>query len=201
MAAGVVTVLGFTVLHQLLISDIWFSVVPMSVAGAACGASLAWSYTLQFRPATVSTWWGFVTMHTVLLLGLGGVSVALFDPVVPMAALVAANEPPSELIGQAMPLTLAFIVAVAAIPSLLWGRTLPKLVANTVTSALLILLLGLNVSVLGLVDMSSGSPLVVLEFLALLVVIMIGYGTAFYLIERRRFFAGGPGPESAPRHR
>ena len=186
--AGVLTVIGFAVVHQLLISDIWFSFLPMAVAGAACGASLAWSYKLQFRSASLTTWWRFVALYTCLLLTLGGVSVLLFDPVVPMAVLIAANEPPSELIAQALPLTAAFIVVAAAIPSLLWGRSPKKVGSNLVTSTLLIILLGLNVSVLGLVDMSGGSPFVVIEFLALLVVIMLGYGLAFPLLARKGLF-------------
>jgi len=183
--SGASTVVAFTALHQLLISDIWFSFAPMLIAGVACGASLAWSYRLQFEPATSHGWWSFVTLHTVLLLGLGGASVAMFDPTVPMAALIAANEPPAELIAQAMPLTLGWIALAAITPTLLWGRSLKALASNSLTSALLILLLGLNVSALGLVDMSGGSPFVVLEFLGLLVVIMLGYGTTFRVMERR----------------
>lgn len=197
--SGAVTVVAFTVLHQLLISDIWFSFVPMLVAGVACGASLAWSYRLQFELATPRRWWSFIGMHTLLLLGLGAVSVAMFDPAVPMAALIAANEPPAELIAQAIPLTVGWIVIAAALPSLLWGRSMKGLASNSLTSTLLILLLGLNVSVLGLVDISGGSPFVVFEFLALLVAIMLGYGATFHLMERGGLFAeasvaGGPEP-------
>ena len=192
--AGLITVLGFTILHQLLISDIWFSFLPMALAGIACGASLASSYTLQFTPATRRSWWGFILLHTTMLLALGGVSVLLFEPVVPMAVLIAANEPPSELIAQAMPLTVAFIAGVAAMPSLLWGRGVRALTSNTVTSVLLIVLLGLNVSVLGLVDMSGGSPFVVGEFLALLVAIMLFYALAFERLERRGLFADPAAP-------
>lgn len=197
--SGAVTVLGFTLLHQVLISDIWFSFVAMLFAGVACGATLAWSYDRQFPRPTPRQWWGFVVMHTALLLALGGVSVAIFDPAVPMAALLAANEPPAELIAQAMPLTVGWIVIAAALPSLLWGRSLKGLAANSLTSTLLVLLLGLNVSVLGLVEMSGGPPFVVLEFFALLVVIMLGYGATFRFLERRGLFRqaslrGGLGP-------
>ena len=182
-------VIAFAVLHQLLISDIWFSFMPMVIAGLACGASLAWSYDLQFRSAEPRTWVAFIALHTGLLLSLGGASVVLFDPVVPMAVLIAANEPPSELIAQAVPLTVAFIIVTAAIPSLLWGRSLAGCTSNVLTSALLIILLGLNVSVLGLVEMSGGSRWVVFEFLALLVAIMLIYGIGFLILERRGLFA------------
>ncbi|NNL47728.1 MAG: hypothetical protein HKO76_05130 [Acidimicrobiia bacterium] len=114
-----------------------------------------------------------------------------------MAVLIAANEPPSDLIAQALPLTVVFIVGVAALPSLLWGRGAKALASNTATALLLVLLLGLNVSVLGLVDMSGGSVSVVVEFLALLVVIMVGFGLAFQLLEDRGLFAESS-PEAPP---
>ena len=179
--AGFLTVLSFTVLHQILISNIWFSFVAMALAGALCGATLAWTYDLLFETASPRSWWGFILLHTGLLL-LGVASVLAFEPAVPMAALIAANEPPTELIGRAIPLTGAFIVVAALVPTFLWGRSLRKLASNLVTSAVLIVLLGLNVSVLGLVDMSVESRFVVVEFLALLVVIMLIYGTIFVLL-------------------
>ena len=77
----------------------------------------------------------------------------MFDPVIPMAVLIAANEPPSELIAQAMPLTVGFIVVAALATSLLWGRSVPKFASSLVTTTILFVLLGLNVSVLGLVEM------------------------------------------------
>lgn len=187
-AAGMITVLGFTVLHQLIISDIWFSFVPMLVAGAVCGAALAWSYVVLERPGTPSTWWAYVAVHTATLLLLGVASVLAFDPVVPMAVVVAANEPPTGLIARAMPLTAAFTVAAAGALSLLWGRSLPKFSASLVASAILVTLLGLNVSALGLVRLSGDGAWVVAEFLALIVVIMLGFGLAFLALERRSLF-------------
>ena len=100
-AAGVVTAVAFAALHELLNSDIWFSVVPMMFAGALCGGSLAWTYGLLFPAASLATWTSFVGLQIALLLLLGASSVVMFDPVTPMAVLIAANEPPSELIAQA----------------------------------------------------------------------------------------------------
>ena len=188
---GMFTVLWFTVLHQFLISDIWFSFVPMLLAGAACGACLAWNYDILFDRASVWTWAGFIGVHLSILLLLGAASVAVFEPVVPMAVVVAANEPPSELIRQALPLTGGCVVVAAIVTTLLWGRTPAKFGANLLSSFILILFLGLNVSVLGLVEMSTDSRGLVGEFLGLMALIMIGYGAAFLVVERRRFIVRG----------
>ena len=91
--AGVATSIGFALLHHILISDIWFSLAPMAIAGAICGGSLAWSYSLLFPRPALGNWFGYISLQTSLLLLLGAVSVATFDPIVPMAVLMAANEP------------------------------------------------------------------------------------------------------------
>ena len=44
--AGAFSALVFTVVHQVLISSIWFALPAMLGAGAVCGACIAWSYRL-----------------------------------------------------------------------------------------------------------------------------------------------------------
>jgi Mg2+/citrate symporter len=48
--AGAASTLVFTAIHHLFISNIWFSLLPMLIAGALCGLCLAWSYGRLFRP-------------------------------------------------------------------------------------------------------------------------------------------------------
>ena len=192
--SGIATALAFTVLHEFLISDIWFSWIPMVLAGAACGLCLSWTYGVMFPAARRSTWWAYVGLYVILLLALGAVSVWVFDPVVPMAVLIAANEPPTELIARAMPLTAVFIVAASGAVSGLWGRTIAQFLSCLVTSAVLIVLLGINVSVIGLVRMSDESFGVLGEFFALIVVIMVGFGAIYHGLERRRSFLASEAP-------
>lgn len=187
--AGVATAIAFAGLHELLISDIWFSVVPMMVAGVLCGVSLSWNYRLSFESPSAGRWLRYLSLHVALLIALGGISIAVFDPVVSISALIAANEPPRELIAQAMPLTVGFTLIAAGGASFLWGRTLPKFGSNLLTWAVLVFLFGLNVSVLGLVDMSGdGAARPVVEFFLLLIVIFLVYGAAYYALERRSSF-------------
>lgn len=39
--AGGLTVMGFTVLHDIIISDVWFGLMPMLIASVLCGLCLA----------------------------------------------------------------------------------------------------------------------------------------------------------------
>jgi hypothetical protein len=119
VAAGIFTAIAFTAFHHVLISDIWFAFIPMLVGGAACGASLAWTYDLLFQPASAWTWFIFTGLQTGLLL-----------------------------------------------------------------------LLVLNVSALGLVEMSRDSVYIVGAFLGLLVAIMLGYALALLAMERNGLFRG-----------
>lgn len=44
IVAGGVSALVFTILHGLIINQIWFMFIPMAIAGAMCGFFLSWSY-------------------------------------------------------------------------------------------------------------------------------------------------------------
>ena len=79
--AGATSAITFTALHQLIISNIWFSLVPMLVAGAVCGACLAWSYGCLFAQPSASTWWWYNLAYVALLALLGLTSIALFEPI------------------------------------------------------------------------------------------------------------------------
>lgn len=41
--SGGVAVVGFVVIHDIWISDIWFNIGPMVFAGALCGLIIVWS--------------------------------------------------------------------------------------------------------------------------------------------------------------
>jgi uncharacterized membrane protein YuzA (DUF378 family) len=187
-AAGAATTVAFAALHHLLISNIWFSLVPMILAGAACGMCLAWSYALLFARVSVAGWFGWNMLFFALFVLLGAVSVIVYTPVYSMEALIAGNEPPRELMWQAMPLTVAFTLAATAAISLAWGRTLRKAAVVLLTCTVLIVLLGLNVSVLGLVQMTQGMAAVLGGFFGLIAAIMLGNAAVFYALERKRLF-------------
>jgi hypothetical protein len=201
--AGAASTLVFTWVHDLVISDIWAMLAPMLVAGVACGASLAWSYRRVAARPSVAGWLGYTATHVVMLGLLGAVSVAVFEPVSTMAELVTADAPPDALIGRAMPLTVAYTLASAAVSTAGFARTLrgfgPVLAATT----LLVALLGLNVSVIGLVEIPAGSRVVVAELLGLVALLGAVFAGGAVVLERwlGDSAIGRPSirPEAAPR--
>lgn len=169
-AAGALAALVFAAVHALVIEDIWFSLMPMMVAGAICGATIGWSYGRVFEPS-IRTWLGYNASYVIALAVLGLVSVVTFEPRTTMAELLTLDGPPSDLIGEAFPLTIAFTLGTAVTLSLMFRRTLAAFGAILVTCSVLVLLLGLDVSVIGLVGIPTDSLYLVVELAGLIVVL------------------------------
>jgi hypothetical protein len=146
----------FTGIHQLLISSIWFALPAMLVAGALCGACLAGTYLLVAWTPSAAGWLRFNLLFLAMFVALGATSIAVFEPVTTIAALLQTNEPPRDLIGRALPMTAIFALAMALLLSALYRPRLVGALALTGTTVVLLLLLGLNISVLGLVEVAKG---------------------------------------------
>ena len=183
--AGTVSVLVFTIIHDILISDIWFSLLPMIVAGALCGLCVGWSYALLTDSPSIGNWLRYNLLYVVVLALLGVASVLAFEPSTSMAALIAANRPPEALIGQAMPLTVLFTLVAALLMTLLYGWNWTHFAAIMLTCAMIILLLGLNVSTIGLVSIPRGSLYLIGEMFGLILVLNLVYAGAFVALERK----------------
>lgn len=188
-AAGAVSAFAFTVIHGIMISDIWFAALIMMVAGALCGLCIGWSYALLVDRPSIGSWLRYNLLYVAMLMLLGVASVLLFEPVVSMAALLALNGPPDELIRQALPMTLLFTLASSLAIGLFYRSSWRQYGAILLTSAVLVLLLGLNVSTLGLVSIPRGAFYLVAEFLGLIVVINVVYVVVFIALEARRLTA------------
>lgn len=189
-ASGAFSALVFMVVHDLLISDIWFSLIPMLVSGALCGAAIAWTYAMLFpRPALLG-WLGYNSLYVAALVVMGLVSLLIYEPVATVAALIAAGGAPTELIRRATPLSAVSIVLTATLLHWLWGRGLGQFLALLLSSTLVIVLLGLNVSVLGLVEFDSQGWVLVLYTYALTVLLNLVYVGTFTGLERKTFREG-----------
>ena len=140
--AGALSTFAFTVIHHILISNIWFSFPFMAFAGALCGACIGWSYSLLFTRPTLNSWLGYNAVYVAMLMLLGAVSALLFEPVVSMATLMQSSGPPSALIEQALPMTLLFTLVCAVSIGLLFGRSRLQFGAILLTTTTLVLLLG-----------------------------------------------------------
>jgi hypothetical protein len=185
--SGALSALVFCVVHQLLISPIWFALVAMLVAGAVSGTSLAWSYILIARTPTVGSWIRYNFMYVVILLVLGAVSLIMFEPVTTIATLLKSNEPPRALIGQALPLTALFTIGSAGLLTVLYRPGLVGQLAILMTTLVIVLFLGLNISILGLVFVPKSSLYVAGEVVALIVALALVYSVSMAYVWRFAF--------------
>jgi hypothetical protein len=159
----------FGVIHQLIISPIWFSIVALLVAGAVCGTCLAWSYALIFVG---------------ILVGLGLVSLLMFKPVTTIPALLRSNAPPRALIAQALPVTAWFMAGSAVLLTVVYRPGWRGAVAILATTVVVVLSLGLNISILGLVFVPKASAYVLAEVLVLIVSLALVYAGVMGIIWR-----------------
>ncbi|MCH2514543.1 MAG: hypothetical protein MK134_03055 [Dehalococcoidia bacterium] len=184
--AGLVSALIFTIVHQIFISDIWFSIPIMLIAGALCGPSLGWSYGVLVSVPTLKNWLAYNLVYMAMFGILGAVSVAAFDPITTVEALIEVNESPNELIGKAMPLTVVFTFLMAGIVTVLSTRRWANFGSALLACVVLVLSLGLNVSIIGLVSLPSGSLYLVVELFALILALGVVFAVAFAILERKQ---------------
>ena len=183
--AGLVSALIFTIVHQIFISDIWFSIPIMLIAGALCGPSLGWSYGVLVSVPTFKNWLAYNLVYMAMFGILGAVSVAAFDPITTVEALIEVNESPNELIGKAMPLTVVFTFLMAGIVTVLSTRRWANFGFALLACVVLVLSQGLNVSIIGLVSLPSGSLYLVVELLLILALGVV-FAVAFAILERKQ---------------
>ena len=188
--AGAASVVIFAIVHHVFISDIWYSLLTMTVAGSVCGLCVAWTYQLLFDVHSASSFVRYNVVYVAMFVLLGAASVLVYEPVTTIAALTETDEPPLELIRRAMPMTVLFTLGTATLLSVLYGRSRRHFGAILLTCTVLILLLGLNVSVIGLVEIPSGSLYLVAELFGLIAVINLAYVASFIVLERKSLSRG-----------
>jgi hypothetical protein len=185
--AGVLSALVFTAIHQWLINPIWFALPVMLLAGGLCGMCLTWSYALVIDTPTVRSWLLYNLLYLVMFAALGLTSLIAFEPVTTIAALLQTNEPPRQLIGRALPVTGLFTLATAALLSVLYRPGWRGTAGILVTNVVLVLFLGLNISVLGMVAVPRAESGVLAEVFALLLALSVIYVAAVVVLERSRW--------------
>jgi hypothetical protein len=163
----------------------------MLVAGAICGVCLAWSYSLVVPTYAVRTWLRYNLFYLGMFVALGLTSMAAFEPVTTIAALLQTNEPPRALIGRALPVSGIFTLATAALLSLLYRPSWRGAGGLLVTAAVLVVVLGLNISILGLVEVPRAALGVLAEVVVLLVALGGTYSCVVMLLNRSRVGSEG----------
>lgn len=181
-----VSVLVFTWVHDLVISDIWAMLPVMAAAGAMCGTCLAWSYGVLVPGPSLRSWAGYVGAFIAMFGVLAVASVVVFEPVTTMAEVLEVGGPVDHLFGTALPLSVAFAVVFALFLVWRFGEGWSGLGPVLVTTAVLMAILGMNVSVIGLVDIPTDGWYLVAELLVLIVALGAVFGVAAALIDRTR---------------
>lgn len=156
----------------------------MLVAGAISGACLAWSYALAVGTRTVRTWVEYNALFVSVLVALGLTSLVVFDPVTTIPALLEANAPPRALIGRALPMTILFTVSSAAFLGVRYRAGWAAVGAILITTFVIVLMLGMNISILGLVSVPKTLLHVIAEVLALILALAIVYASTMAVFWR-----------------
>lgn len=180
--AGGLTVLGFTILHDLVISDIWFSLVPMLIAGVICGLCLAWSYRSTTGSRSAARWYGYNASYLLILMALGAVSLVVLEPRFTIAELMVADDPLGDLLPPAVPLLIVGPLVGTAITWALFGRNRGSIVPILVTQYIIGFLLGHNLAALGAVVWVSEIVPLVAEFVALTGALAVAYAISAHLM-------------------
>jgi hypothetical protein len=186
--AGAISAYSFALIHGFFISDIWFSLPVLLVAGAICGLCLGWTYGLLFEAPSLHTWLQYNALYVGMFVLLGCVSVLVYEPVTTLAAVMASNSPPGYLFKQALPVTIVSTILMAAIIGRLYARSLAQNAAVLLTCAVLVLLLGLNVSVIGLISIPRSSTYLIGELAGLILALNVVFAVVFVALEWKTFF-------------
>jgi hypothetical protein len=139
----------------------------------------------------VWSWLQYNVLYLAMFVALGLVSLIAFEPVTTIAELLRTNEPPRELIGRALPVTGLFTLATAALLSLHYRPGWRGVAGLVVTTAVLVLFLGLNISILGLVAVPRAALSVLGEVVTLLFTLTAVYVAVVLVLNRSRFDTAG----------
>jgi hypothetical protein len=181
--AGVTSATCFAAVHALFISDIWYAIVPTAVAASVCGACVAASFGILVRDPTVRGWLLYNATFVGLLTLLGIVSLAIYEPVTTIPTLLTLHGPPSWLFERTVPLQIGFTIAATALITPVFGRHWWHIGPVLVTATVLVIVLGLNVSIMGLVEIPRSSAYVVAELVGLILTIVVAYAVVFVVLQ------------------
>ncbi len=184
--SGGLTVLVFVMIHDLWISDIWFNIGPMVFSGAVCGLVIVWSYSKAVPEHSPRRWFVYNGFNAGLLVVLGAVSFLVLDPKFTMAEAMVMDDALAELIPPALPLMIGAILLGTLLLWSTYGRRSGTLVPILVTQVLLVFLVGHNLAILGLVELSADLVTVFGEFIGLTAYLGVGFAASLMLLMQVR---------------
>jgi hypothetical protein len=184
--AGAAAGFGFALVHGLMISDIWFSLPMLLIAGALCGLCLGWTYGLLFPTPDLAGWLKYNGLYLGMFALIAVASELLYEPVITLGELMAGGPAPVHLFARTLPLVVVSTFGMAAIIYRLYGRSGEQFVAILIACSVLALLLGLNISLMGLVFVPASSYYVIAETFGLILALDLVYAGVFAGLEWKR---------------
>ncbi|MHA2503534.1 MAG: hypothetical protein ACXAE3_11770 [Candidatus Kariarchaeaceae archaeon] len=177
---GLLACIVFNIFHQITISNIWNMSAFMLPVSALAGFTLLSSYGVLYGDFVTFTFSIYIVYHTLSLTALSLVSVIVFTPRYNSATVIndTGGAPPPQMIRDAFPLTIAWMLVSTIVIVLLVNPTLVGFLSTLAASATLFLTLGLNLSILGLVELEPQHRYLVHKFLAM----NVGLGLSFLVI-------------------
>ena len=182
--AGVVATLVFTALHHVFINPIWWAFPFMAVAGALCGAALVWCYSRLAAARTARSWSVFVGLFIVMFGLLAVTSSVVYEPIITMAEVVNSTGGNPIPISESLVLMVVFTFGWAAFLALFYRRGWQGFGSSMVTTTILMLVLGINVSTMGLVEIPTTGWLLVVEFFGYIVALGVAFGLSYHFIAK-----------------
>jgi hypothetical protein len=186
--AGAASAFGFALLHEMLISDIWFSLPALLIAGAICGLCIGWTYAALFTQPAVATWLKYNLWYDGMFVLLGVASILIFDPVMTLAEVMTSDALPDSLIRLELPVVIVSTLLMAVVIGRLYARTWLQAAGVLVPCAVLVLLLGLNVSAIGLIAIPRSSLYLVAEVAGLILALNLMFVVVFLGLRWNSFF-------------
>jgi hypothetical protein len=180
--AGAIATLIFTWIHELMISNIWNTLSFMLLAGALCGILIAWSYFMLVKEVRMISWLMYNLIFFLMFILLGVLSVFLFDPVTTVAELIVQNKAPTHLLSKVTPLLIVFLFGMTLIIGIFFKANWKQYLAVLITCFVLIIFLGTNVAIIGLVDIPTTSFYLVLNFFLLQLALAVVYAVSFWVL-------------------
>lgn len=178
--SGGLTVVGFVVIHDIWIADIWFNIGPMVFSGGLCGVVIVWSYNNAVSDHSPGRWFAYNGINVGLLIALGALSFVVLDPKFTMAETQLMDDAIGELMPPALPLMIAATLFGTLLLWAVYGHRRRAVVPIFVTQILLVFLVGHSLAFLGLVESSVDLVTVFAEFIGLTA--FLGFAFAAILI-------------------
>lgn len=177
--AGAVSTAAFTVFHQIFINSIWWMFPIMLIAGIVSGVCLAWCYAVLVPRPSPRSWTLYVAMFTGMFGVLALASSAIYEPIITMAEVLESTSGNPVPVGETLGLMLFFTLSWAGLITWFYGGGWRAFGVAVITTSVLMLFLGFNVSTLGLVEIPTDGWVLMAEFFGYIAALGGFYGAVY----------------------